>query len=155
MGQKSVVKFRWSCDNCFLLEEIMHGEAWQIIYLQVIQTSTSRRKKWVTIITERNLNVIYRFSSISRSTKAVFKFLKLRSLFEIGQNIFSVHHFDIGRVQAAMGSCLQFCVVQQRNDRVLIHFHINCTTWNCYRGKLQPNITRKLNFDDLCLCFWQ
>ena len=38
--------------------------------------------------------VIYRFSSISRSTKAIFKFQKLRSLFEIAQNILIDHHFD-------------------------------------------------------------
>ena len=33
------------------------------------------------------VNVIYRFFSISRSTRAIFKFQKLRSLLEITQNI--------------------------------------------------------------------
>ena len=37
-----------------------------------------------------HVNVIYRFSSISRSTRAIFKFQKLRSLLEIAQNILIV-----------------------------------------------------------------
>ena len=41
-----------------------------------------------------HINVIYRFSSISRSTRAIFKFQKLRSLLEIAQNILIVHLFD-------------------------------------------------------------
>ena len=41
------------------------------------------------------INLIYRFSSTSRATKAIFKFQKLRRLSESGQNIFIVvHHFD-------------------------------------------------------------
>ena len=39
-------------------------------------------------------NVIYRFFSIARSTRAIFKFQKLRSLLEIAQNILMVHPFD-------------------------------------------------------------
>ena len=73
-----------------------------------------------------HVNVIYRFSSISWSTRANFKFEKKRSLLEIGQNILIVHPFDKwcwGFV--LMGECLglnlfsqqweswlQFCVVQ-------------------------------------------
>ena len=41
-----------------------------------------------------SLDVIYRFSSISRSTRVTFKFQKLASLLEIAQNIVIVHHFD-------------------------------------------------------------
>ena len=40
------------------------------------------------------LNVIYRFSSISRSTTAIFKFQKRRSLLEIAKHILIVHPFD-------------------------------------------------------------
>ena len=40
------------------------------------------------------INVIYCFSSTSRSTKAIFQFQKLRSLLEIAQNILIVHHID-------------------------------------------------------------
>ena len=43
---------------------------------------------------KRPFNVIYRFSSISKSTRAIFKFQKLRSLLEIAQNILIVHHID-------------------------------------------------------------
>ena len=39
-------------------------------------------------------NVIYRFSSISISTRAIYKFQRLGSLLEISQNILIVHPFD-------------------------------------------------------------
>ena len=42
----------------------------------------------------RYVNVIYRFSSISRSARAIVKFQKLRSFSEIAQNILIVHHID-------------------------------------------------------------
>ena len=36
------------------------------------------------------INVTYRFSSILKSTRDIFKFIKLRSLLEIAQNILIV-----------------------------------------------------------------
>ena len=39
-------------------------------------------------------------------------------------------------VQAAMESCLEICVVEKCNDRVLIHFHTIRTAVNCKQGKI-------------------
>ena len=50
--------------------------------LSIYEASTSK-VSWnvfTIIITNIHFNVIYRFSSISRSTRAIFKFQKLRSL---------------------------------------------------------------------------
>ena len=43
----------------------------------------------------QNIYNIYRFSSISRSTKAIFKFKTRRGSLESGQNILIDHHFDL------------------------------------------------------------
>ena len=73
-----------------------------------------------------SINVIYCFSSISRSTKAIYKFQKLRRLLEIYFDILIVHPFNKwGWGFVLMGECLglylyrqhleswlQFCLVQ-------------------------------------------
>ena len=58
-------------------------------------------------------------------------------------------------VQAAVGNCLDICVVQKRNGRVLIHFHTNSTSLYSNQGKILSNIKTQLNIDELYLCFWE
>ena len=36
-----------------------------------------------------------------------------------------------------MGKCLEFCVVQKRNDSVPIHSYINCTVVNSHQYNIQ------------------
>ena len=77
-------------------------------------------KFWETIF-----NIYIAFLVSQDLPRQFFKFQKLRSLLDIAQNILIVHHSDqwgwglvfLGEfgakfVQAAMGSCLQFCVAQ-------------------------------------------
>ena len=75
-------------------------------------------------------NVIYRFSSISRFTRSILKFQKLRGLVEVTQKIYNsstlksvslkFYELMIGAksVQAPIESCLEVCVVQKRNGSV-------------------------------------
>ena len=91
------------------------------------------------------INAIYRFSNISRSTRAVFKFPKTEKLVRdfserydsstLGsvslRSGFDGCMFGAKFVQAAMGSCLEKC-----NGRVPIHFHTNSTSLNSNQGKI-------------------
>ena len=49
-------------------------------------------------------------------------------------------------VQAAMGNCLNICIVQKRNGRV--PFHTNSTSLYIYQSKFLSNIKTELNIDD-------
>ena len=82
----------------------------------------------ITLIS--NVKGLYRFSSISRFTRSILKFQKLRGLVEVTQKIYNsstlksvslkVYELMIGAksVQAPIESCLEVCVVQKRNGSV-------------------------------------
>ena len=66
----------------------LHDVCWFLIV-------TSCSESCMTLYSLANmLNVIYGFSSFSRSTKAIFEFQKLRNLLEIAQITLIVQHFD-------------------------------------------------------------
>mgnify|MGYP001791037513 CR=1 FL=1 len=57
-------------------------------------------------------------------------------------------------VRAAFGSCLEFCVVQQRNCSVPTNFHINCMAENSISAKFSQSSLRSSNLKR-CLLFWR
>ena len=97
------------------------------------------------IYQHHTINKMCCFSSTSKSGRATFKFQTA--------DVFIGKHWEIidwalcwvlleGMVwlNAAMGSCVEYCVVQMRNGSVPIHFHINRTALNSIQGKFWRSI---------------
>ena len=50
-----LVESQW---KSYLKHEMMHGKAWQEIWLRVIQTSIPVGKKWLANVTEENVDTV-------------------------------------------------------------------------------------------------
>ena len=107
--------------------------------------------------------MINRFFSISRSTRAIFIFQRLRSLLEIAQNVLIVHHFgQWGCCLVLMGVCLELDILVvaiskklRSNPRkmplmdrkITLHHHAKWALFHIISHKIWYKYLRKKCFD--------
>ena len=98
-------------------------------HCKIMQIYNSGSEFTEAILLVITINVIFRFSISSRSTRAIFKFRKLRSLLEIAQNILIAHHFDRwGWGLVLIGECLELNLYRQQWEAAC-NFALCNSTW--------------------------